>query len=97
MEVNDEFHAPRRFTPGDTARGTHCVGGKVDSRAGLDFMEKTKISNFGRQVRNPSLYRLSYKCSIKSNNLLVLNYLLISHKTFKGFHMEILKASCNLR
>jgi hypothetical protein len=31
---------PGRFTPGETAFGTHWVGGWVDPRGGLDAMEK---------------------------------------------------------
>jgi hypothetical protein len=31
---------PCRFTPDEKAPGTHWIGGWVDSRAGLDDMEK---------------------------------------------------------
>jgi hypothetical protein len=31
---------PVRFTPRERAPGTHCIGGWVDPRAGLDDMEK---------------------------------------------------------
>jgi hypothetical protein len=31
---------PGRFTPGETAPGTHCIGGGVDLRAGLHDAEK---------------------------------------------------------
>jgi hypothetical protein len=31
---------PVRFTPGETAPGTHWIGGWVDPRAGLDDLEK---------------------------------------------------------
>jgi hypothetical protein len=31
---------PGRFTPGEIALGTHCIGGWVDPRAGLDDVEK---------------------------------------------------------
>jgi hypothetical protein len=34
---------PGCFTPGDRAPGTHWIGGCVDSRAGLDDMEKGKF------------------------------------------------------
>jgi hypothetical protein len=29
-----------RFTPGERAAGTHCIGGWVGPRAGLDDVEK---------------------------------------------------------
>jgi hypothetical protein len=46
--------------------GAHYIGGWVDPKAGLDAVEKIKLtcpwreSNLGRPVRSPSLYRLSY-------------------------------------
>jgi hypothetical protein len=33
-----------RFIPEETAHGTHCIGGWVNPRAGLDFMEKGEKS-----------------------------------------------------
>jgi hypothetical protein len=35
---------PGRFTPGETAPGTHCIGGWVGPSAGLDVIEKRKTS-----------------------------------------------------
>jgi hypothetical protein len=35
---------PGRFTPWETAPGTHCIRGSVDSRAGLNAVENRKIS-----------------------------------------------------
>jgi hypothetical protein len=34
---------PCRFTPGERAPGTHWIGGWVDTRAGLDDVEKRKF------------------------------------------------------
>jgi hypothetical protein len=34
---------PGRFTPGETAPGTHWIGGCVDLRGGLDAVEKRKF------------------------------------------------------
>jgi hypothetical protein len=34
---------PGRFTSGERAPGTHCIGGWVDLRAGLDDLEKRKF------------------------------------------------------
>jgi hypothetical protein len=66
-----EWSASRHglFTP-----GTHCIGGWVDPRAGLDDMEKWKfltlaeleIRPLGRPVRSQSLYRLSTRTSYRS-------------------------------
>jgi hypothetical protein len=48
-----------RFTPGDRTPATHWIGGWVDPRAGMDAMEKRKISflsrelNPGRPARSP--------------------------------------------
>jgi hypothetical protein len=56
---------PGRFTPGETAPGTHWTGGSVGPRTGLDA-EKRKISlprresNTGRPAPGPSRNRLSY-------------------------------------
>jgi hypothetical protein len=35
---------PGRFIPGETAPGTHCAGGCVGPRAGLDAVQERKIS-----------------------------------------------------
>jgi len=49
---------PGRFTPGETDPGTHLIGFWLDSRAGLDAMQKRKNpclcreSNPGRPARN---------------------------------------------
>jgi hypothetical protein len=59
-----------RFTPGETARGTHFIGGWVDLRVGVDAVEKRKkflplpgvepiLSN-----RCPLLHQLSYAGSL---------------------------------
>jgi hypothetical protein len=34
---------PGRFTPAERASGTHCIGGSVDPRAGMDGLEKRKF------------------------------------------------------
>jgi hypothetical protein len=34
---------PGRFTPGERAPDTHYIGGCMDSRAGLDVVEKRKF------------------------------------------------------
>jgi hypothetical protein len=59
---------PGRFTPGERVAGTHCIGGWVDPRTGLDDVEKRKflalegleLRPLGRLARGQSLYRLRY-------------------------------------
>jgi hypothetical protein len=43
---------PLPFYPGETIPGTHCIGGCVGSRTGLDITETRKISCFCRDT-NP--------------------------------------------
>jgi hypothetical protein len=68
--VGGEWSAslPGRFNPGKGPPRTHCIGGWMDPRAGLDDMKKWKfltltgleLRNLGRQARSQSLYRLRY-------------------------------------
>jgi hypothetical protein len=56
----------RALPPGERTPGTHCTGGWVGSRAGLDTKVRGEIvclcrgSNLGRPVRSHTLYCLSY-------------------------------------
>jgi hypothetical protein len=57
--------SPGRFNPGERDRGTHWIRGWVGPRAGLDAVDKIRIStclesNPGRPTHSPSLYKLSY-------------------------------------
>jgi len=60
-----------RFTPGERTPGTHCTGGWVGPRAGLDTEARGKIrclcrgSNLGRPVCCQTLYWVSYYSSSK--------------------------------
>jgi hypothetical protein len=59
---------PGRFNPGESASGTHWIGGCVDPRAGLDDVEKKRfltlprfeLRPLGRPARSQSLYRLRF-------------------------------------
>jgi hypothetical protein len=57
------------FTPGERTAGTHCTGGWVDLRAGLDTEARGKFpclcrgSNPGRPGCSQTLYWLSYPSS----------------------------------
>jgi hypothetical protein len=71
--VGGEWSAsgPGRFTPGETAPGTHWKGGWAGPRTGLDAAEKREMSfscreqNPGCQALDPSPYRLSYPGSLE--------------------------------
>jgi hypothetical protein len=60
---------PGCFTPGGSAPGTHCIGGWVGPKAGMDDMEtlnflslpELELRLLGRPTRNQSLYRLCYR------------------------------------
>jgi hypothetical protein len=68
-QVAGEWSASRtcRFTP-----GTHCIGGWVDPRAGLDDVDKRKfltipgleLRPLARPARSQSLYWLRYPGSL---------------------------------
>jgi hypothetical protein len=59
---------PGHFTPGERVRGTHWIGGSVDTRADLVYLEERKLLTLpglelrpvGRPARSQSLYRLCY-------------------------------------
>jgi hypothetical protein len=67
--VSGQRHAPAALYPRGKASGTHCTGGWVSLRAGLDTQArgKTRLSPPGIEPRLPdsparsqTLYRLSY-------------------------------------
>jgi hypothetical protein len=43
MEVSFQLHTPAALPPGKEPRGTHCTGGRVGPRAGLDSVEQSKM------------------------------------------------------
>jgi hypothetical protein len=65
---------PCRFTPEERAPGTHCLGGWVDPRAGLDDLEKRKfltllgleLRPLGHPAHSQLLYRLHHPGKIKA-------------------------------
>ena len=62
MEVSGQPHAPTALPPGNNG-GTHCIGGWMGPRAGLDGYGEQKTSCLlgleprDRPVRNESLSR----------------------------------------
>ena len=62
MGVVDQRHAPTALYPRERL-GTHCIGGWVGPRNGLDSAENlvpTGIRSPDRPFRSESLYQLSY-------------------------------------
>ena len=61
--MGGQRHAPATLTPGKRP-GTHCVGGWVGPRAGVEGCGKshppTEIRSPDRPARSESLYRLRY-------------------------------------
>jgi hypothetical protein len=51
---------PGRFTPGETANGTHWIGGWVDPRAGLDAVEKILDLTGWDSNSDPSVVQTDY-------------------------------------
>jgi hypothetical protein len=65
MGANGERHAPSALYPRERTPGTHCTGGWVDPRAGLDTQARGKIlsplpgikpRSPGRPVRSQTRY-----------------------------------------
>jgi hypothetical protein len=72
MGVSGQRHAPAALFPGERTSGTHCTGGWVGPRAGLDTEAREKIlcpcrgsnpDHAGRPARSQTLYCLSYSGS----------------------------------
>jgi hypothetical protein len=72
--VSGQSQPRPHFTPGERTPGTHCTGGWVDPRAGLDTEAKGKIllplpgiepQSPARPVRSQTLYWLSYPGSMQ--------------------------------
>jgi hypothetical protein len=65
---------PRSLNPQERAPGTHCIGGWVNPRAGLEDMEKWKfltlpgleVRPLGHPAGSQSLYRLRYPGSLSN-------------------------------
>jgi hypothetical protein len=45
MEVNGQLNAPTASFPGESAPGSHLIGGWMGSKFGLEILEKTKMFN----------------------------------------------------
>jgi hypothetical protein len=46
MEVSGQRQARPRFTPGERTPGTHCTGGWVGPRAGLDTEDRRRYEQY---------------------------------------------------
>jgi hypothetical protein len=68
MGVSRQRHAPAALCPGEMTPGTHCTGGWMGPRAGLDTEDRGKIlapagiepRSSSRLARSQTLYCLSY-------------------------------------
>jgi hypothetical protein len=67
--VSGQRHVPAAFSSGERTPGTHCTGGWVGPRAGVDTEARGKILYLlpgieprspGRPARSQTLYCLSY-------------------------------------
>ena len=80
MGVFGQRHAPAALPP--ERPGTHCIGGWVDLRAGLDGCGNSRplagIRTPDRPARSESLYGLSYPGSQYSMLVAHLNHTLVS-------------------
>jgi hypothetical protein len=74
---------PGRFTPGERAPDSHCIGGWVDPRAALDDMQKWKfltlpgleLRPLSRPSRCQSLYQLRYPGStLRGRNVVKVKF-----------------------
>jgi hypothetical protein len=79
--VSCQLQTPATLPPGESAPGTHWIGGWVGPRSGMDDVEKRKflklpgleLRHLGRPARSQSLYRLSYPGSrLPYNNVIKL-------------------------
>ena len=77
---------PGRTLPRERA-STHCTGGWVGPRAGLDGGKSgpTGILSPGRPARSQSLYRLSYPV----RNIIALSYYYYYHHHHHHHHQSI--------
>jgi hypothetical protein len=60
--VGDQHHAPAALPPGKRP-GSHCIGGWVGPRVGLDGVENLTLTGIrfaDRPARNESLHQLRY-------------------------------------
>jgi hypothetical protein len=50
MEVSSQLHAPAALPPGEIATGTHLIGDRMGSRAGLNAVDKKKFCHAGNRI-----------------------------------------------
>jgi hypothetical protein len=89
MEVSGQLHAPATFTPRERASGTRCIGGGVDSRAGLDAVVESEIPIPCRDSNPPIIHPVAQRYTTEltgansvrftSSHCISLGSLLFSH------------------
>jgi hypothetical protein len=89
MGASGQRHAPAALCPRERTPGTHCTGGWVGLRAGLDTEVRGKIlcplpgikpRSPGRPVRSQTLYWLSYPAHSLWGLNWILKYYLIARR-----------------
>jgi hypothetical protein len=79
MGVSGQHHAPAALYPRGKDPGTHCTGGWVGPKAGLDAGARRKILclcrglNPDRPARSQTLYCLRYRGSFNSVYVMVIS------------------------
>ena len=96
MEVGVQRHAPA--APYSRERpGTHCTGGWVGLRAGLDRCGKSRptgIRSMDRPARSESLYLLSYPGPLKCHSCYVIKYYI--YKTSSQNTTKFISLCCTI-
>jgi hypothetical protein len=97
MGVSGQRHAKPRFTPGKRTPGTHCTGGWVGPRAGMDTEARGKILSLlpgiePRSSGSPARSQtLSYPAQIASGSTEIFP---VKHGGIKCFTMATGSAAC---
>jgi hypothetical protein len=93
MGVSGQHHVPAALYPGERIPGTHCTGGWVGLRAGLDTDARRKIlcpcrgSNPGRPVRSQTTILTELRRLLNNNILImyiiiIISLLIIIHRAY---------------
>jgi hypothetical protein len=69
MGVSGQHHAPAALTPGEKTPGTHCAGGWVGPRAGLDAEARGKISAVSTSETSVNFYHTTLRYNSEDSHL----------------------------
>jgi hypothetical protein len=87
MKVSGQLYAPGRFTPRETAPGTHWIGGWMGSRAILDAAVKRKIPSAHRESnpRTPIVQPVAQRYMVQLSRLLQNLVLVLKKQNFADY------------